>query len=295
MMNNPALTASDASSDAVWLIIPVHNRCSITRRILGHLDRLGVATWAKVLVVDDGSSDGTAAMLNNEFPWVKSLRGPGDWWWGGAVRAGMELAIKGGAECICWVNDDTLPAAGSLERLVEMACTRAAMVGGVSQTEHPSGFAYGGGQIIGGWPKALNPMPKADENMTQVAWLHGNLVAISARVWQQIGLPDVRWAKHHFADVSYALTAHRAGLEVLLLPSATAEASWNGSGNYLSWRDSQLSVRQLLFGFWDPRMWWYLPGVVFYQWHFFGWEGVWRLFFLISKAVLILVLKCLQR
>jgi len=295
MKMNREPTASAATLGAVWVIIPVHNRCEITQRLLRHLQSLGVATWATVLVMDDGSSDGTAAMLKNEFPWVQSLRGTGHWWWGGAIRAGMEVAVGSGADCVCWLNDDTLPAAGSLERLVALALERSAVVGGVSQTAHGSGFSYGGGGLVRGWPKALCPMPKADDAVVNVAWLHGNLVAISARVWQVIGLPEVRWAKHHFADVGYTLKAHRAGMGVLLLPSATAESDWNDSGSYLSWTDDQLSFKQLLYGFWNPRMWWYLPAVSYFQIRFFGLRGFLRIIWLITKGFVVLISKGLPK
>jgi len=232
-------------------------------------------------------------MLAAEFPWVRRVHGNGDLWWGGAIRLGMEIAAREGAECVLWLNDDTLPSEGSLERLVQMALERGAICGGVCRTEGYSGFSYGGGFIERGWPVACAPMPSEGAEVRRVDWLHGNMVAVPATLWREIGFPVSRWAKQHFADMGYTLQAHRAGYEVLLVPSATAVAEWNDSGSYLSWADPQLNSWTLLSGLWNPRMWWYLPGVASFQLRFFGAAGFLRVFWLPWKALIISLLKCL--
>lgn len=276
-----------------WLVIPVHNRSAVTGRCLRHLQELGVPLWMRVLVVDDGSTDATAAVLADEFPWATVLTGDGSLWWAGAIQQGMMAAIGLGAECICWLNDDTLPEAGSLEILVQEACRRGAVCGGVCPTEDPSGFAYGGGIFRHGWPVACQPMPGPGQPVRPVEWLGGNMVAIPAAVWRRLGLPECRWARQHFADVEYTHSALAYGIPVLLYPDARGRADWNASGSYLSWRDPRLSVTTLLSGFWNPKMWWYAPGVAFFQIRTFGLAGLCRFLLLFPKAFVVALFKWL--
>ena len=290
-----AASHSSAPAINVWLVIPVHNRREVTARCLRHLKELGIPFWMRVLVVDDGSTDGTADLVAAEFPWVAILAGNGEWWWAGAIRQGMETAMREGAECICWLNDDSLPDVGSLELLVRHACEHGALCGGICPTGGPGGFAYGGGMMSRGWPKNCQPMPQPGALARQVEWLHGNMEAVPAAVWQRIGLPQCRWAKHHFADVEYTHRAARAGIPVLLLPDATGRADWNDGGSYVSWLDRRLTIQALVCGFWNPKMWWYAPGVAFFQIRTFGLPGFFRFILLFPKAFAVVLFKLLPR
>ena len=96
------------------VVIPVHNRREVTLRCLKCLETDGVFTWASALIVDDGSTDGTADGVRARHPAVVVLAGDGNLWWGGAIRRGMEYAYREGADCVLWLNDDGLPEPGTL-------------------------------------------------------------------------------------------------------------------------------------------------------------------------------------
>ncbi|HYF36596.1 MAG TPA: glycosyltransferase family 2 protein, partial [Prosthecobacter sp.] len=202
-----------------FIIIPVRNRREITRRCLARLQAEEAPSWADVIVVDDGSTDGTGTMIREEFPWAELLAGSGELWWAGAIHLGMRHAAAKGAECVCWLNDDTLPDAHTLNLLTTTAMTRGAVCGAVCRGNDGRALAYGGGFIRDGWPKPLEePLPAADE--VPVHWLHGNAVAIPAQVWRRIGLPEWRWMRHNLADIDYTCRAHEHDIPVLLLRKA---------------------------------------------------------------------------
>ncbi len=272
--------------EKVWIVIPVHNRCAVTQRCLERLREIGVLDWAQVLVVDDGSSDGTRRMIEHGFPGVRIVTGDGDLWWSGAIRLGMETAITSGAECIIWLNDDTLPQRGALECLSRMAVEQSAVCGGVSRTPSAS-FAYAGGVMYGRWPQQLHKAPDPATGPLPVEWLHGNMVAIPAVVWRRIGLNECCWMRHTFADIEYTLRAHRMGVPVLLIPAAQAEAAGNDSASYWSWRDPRLSWGHVLAGFSSPRVWWYLPGLVYFMAVTAGAAGVATCAWVCVKALLL--------
>jgi len=276
----------------VWILVPVHNRRGTTERCLAHLEGLGIRAWAEVLVIDDGSSDGTSGMIGQDFPWVHTVSGDGSLWWGGAMRLGMEKALSAGAECVCWLNDDSLPDQGSLEQLVHLALERQAVCGGICRTADGA-FVYSGGFIERRWPRHSASAPDPTGFPLSVEWLHGNMVAVPASVCARIELPEGRWIKHNFADVDFTLRAHRAGIAVLLVPSALGLADRNDTATYWSWADPRLSWFDIMRGFGSPKVWWYAPGLMRFKTVHFGLLGAVDCGWLFFKAGAIILFKCL--
>jgi GT2 family glycosyltransferase len=119
------------------------------------------------------------------------------------------------------------------------------------------------------------------------------MVAIPANICRRIGLPESQWMKHNFADVEYTLRAHRAGVPVLLVPSALGVADRNTSPTYWSWADVRLSWLAIMLGFCNPKVWWYAPGLIYFKVSQFGALGTLDCLCLFAKAILIVFYKCL--
>ena len=69
------------------IVIPVYNRRTLTLQCLDHLQWCAsLADW-RVVLVDDGSTDGTADEVRTRFPHVDIVQGSGDLFWTGAIWA----------------------------------------------------------------------------------------------------------------------------------------------------------------------------------------------------------------
>ena len=112
------MSASSADEKKTFVIIPVHNRREITLGCLACLRAAGDLDWANVVVVDDGSTDGTAEAIRGQFPEVILLNGDGNLWWTGGIVLGMKEGVRRQAEVIVWLNDDSHLRPGSLKALV---------------------------------------------------------------------------------------------------------------------------------------------------------------------------------
>jgi GT2 family glycosyltransferase len=93
-----------------YILLPVHNRRAITVAFVRSLARQTVQLFHLVLI-DDGSSDGTAQAARELLPddRITVIRGPGNWWWGGALHHGLlwlnlQSVAEDDAVVIC--NDD---------------------------------------------------------------------------------------------------------------------------------------------------------------------------------------------
>ncbi len=74
---------------------------------------------AEVIVVDNGSIDGTGEKLRTEFPEVTHIRSDENFGFSGGNNIGIEHGMKNGCEHILLLNNDTIVTPSFLEPLVE--------------------------------------------------------------------------------------------------------------------------------------------------------------------------------
>ncbi|MGQ0577421.1 MAG: glycosyltransferase family 2 protein [Betaproteobacteria bacterium] len=74
--------------EKVFVLLPVHNRRQITEKFVECLQRQTHRHWHLILV-DDGSTDGTAEAVRSRIDAVSVIRGSGNWWWAGSLQQGL--------------------------------------------------------------------------------------------------------------------------------------------------------------------------------------------------------------
>lgn len=97
-------------NETVYILLPVHKRREITRRFV---ECLRAQTFSRfhLVLVDDGSEDGTAEMVRDQIPSATVLRGKGDWWWAGSLQQGYNWLLKQNVphnSIVLIINDDTV-------------------------------------------------------------------------------------------------------------------------------------------------------------------------------------------
>lgn len=92
----------------VYVITAVHNRYPITEAFVRLLCNQTYQN-IQLLLVDDGSTDGTADMVKKRMPNAVILKGDGNLWWGGALhKAYIWLKNHAEKDDYIWIsNDDT--------------------------------------------------------------------------------------------------------------------------------------------------------------------------------------------
>jgi len=233
---------------SVHIIIPVHNRKDTTRACLSFLRSEGAFDWATVVVVDDGSTDGSSEAVQSEYPEAHLLKGDGSWWWGGSVRRGMEYAREKGAGLVIWLNDDCRPPHGALAELAAFSAREAciAWIDAVS----PGGWRYGGYRK-GSW--ALQRCTEAEQNAGRSECFSGNCVCIPIRWIHRCGLPDDLTFPHSLCDMDYGLRLSMAGAPLKALPGFVAENSDPSPMNSSSWTRGQVPMLEIWRSFSHPR------------------------------------------
>jgi len=104
----------------IAVVVPVYNRRDLTVSFLQSFERVTYRNF-EIIIVDDGSTDGTAETIAREFPRVRLLRESGDLWWAKATNIGIRDALSRGAEFILTINDDVSVDPHLLDALVQTA------------------------------------------------------------------------------------------------------------------------------------------------------------------------------
>src|SRR5262245_44712960 len=93
----------------VYALVPVFNRLELTQRVLGCLRAQRLDEPIRLIVINDGSTDGTHEFLSEQGD-ITVLRGDGTLWWGGAVDLGLRHVLAEGraADWVLLVNNDTI-------------------------------------------------------------------------------------------------------------------------------------------------------------------------------------------
>jgi len=104
----------------VAIVVPTYNSVSDCLSCLESLMKLTYPSF-EVIVVDDGSTDGTAEAVSRLYPKVRILRGDGNLWWTACMNLGSRDAVRRGADYVLAMNDDVRVAPDSLEELVRCA------------------------------------------------------------------------------------------------------------------------------------------------------------------------------
>ena len=104
-----AMQADPSKPGTIYVLAPVHNRRALTERFARCLATQTDQAFHLVLV-DDGSTDGTAETVLSILPSATVIRGTGDWWWAGSLERAREWLQRRPVrpdDLVLIANDDT--------------------------------------------------------------------------------------------------------------------------------------------------------------------------------------------
>lgn len=183
----------------IYIVIPVHNRRELTRRCLSSLLQQDIDDFT-IVVVDDGSTDGTSEMIRNEYPRVVLLQGDGNLWWAGSINKGIRHALKScrTQDFILTLNDDLVVKQDYLASLLAAAQRYPhSIIGSVETTIRDPEKIKSGGYVVN-WKTAKEKVLNkgkllADfppQYIVEVSKLTGRGTLFPSQVFRDVGLYD---------------------------------------------------------------------------------------------------------
>jgi len=210
----------------VFVLIPVFNRLDHTERVVVSLRAQRNAAELCIVVVNDGSTDGTAAWLAQQED-VVALRGDGNLWWGGAIQKGLEYvaARQQAGDYVLFLNNDTWFASDYVETLVKVSrgAGGAAVGSVIHEDDRDPPLVSIGPRInlnrIAVWDlfSELTPTEHRQPAPTyEVDALSGRGTLYPVELFERHGQMRTFWLPHYLADYEIAMRFGRAGVPLLV-------------------------------------------------------------------------------
>lgn len=216
----------------IAILIPVFNNIEFTRkclRTLGELisnDQFEYSEF-KIIVIDDGSTDGTGEWLSVEYPDIVLLKGDGHLWWSGGINMGARYAVEEqDADYVLLWNNDIIPADDyftSMDHLIKEMDKNTIAGSKIFYDGHEDLiWAYGG--IFNpktGYKTMLAYNQSDSEEFSRavsVDWLPGMGTLIPVNVIHEIGYwDDVVFPQYH-GDSDFTYRAKTASFNIMVYP-----------------------------------------------------------------------------
>lgn len=216
----------DEKLTRIEIITPVHNRRDITLQCLKSLARINkTGLDVHIIIVDDGSTDGTSKAIAENYPEVEIVQGDGNLWFTAGTNRGIEAALKHNPEYILTINDDAVFDENFLQLMIETAEKNPRSIVGALlllwDTPHkifqvsPKWDFWAGG--FRHWvQQTVWTVPK---KAWEVELIVGNCVLFPVEAIKECGLMNEKRFPH-FGDAEYTPRMRRRGWRLLIEPRA---------------------------------------------------------------------------
>ncbi len=239
---------------------------------LGSMSRLTYPNL-KIIVSDNGSTDGTIEFVKADYPDVVLLENGRNLFWAGGNNVGIQRAIEDGADYIMLLNNDIIVDPEMVGTLVEVgkSDTHIGMLG-------PKIYYYGdnkqlwyAGGRISLWRGIARHIGIREidrgqyDKVVSTDYITGCALMVKRQVVEKIGLVDPVYIAYG-EDMDWSYRARLAGYQLKYVP---ASMLWHKIGAYwgvISKRKIRQKLRSHRIFFWrySPRLAWFTTIPLFF-------------------------------
>jgi len=204
----------------------------------------------EVIVVDNGSSDGTAEVVRDKFPAARLISTGKNLGFAGGCNVGLRYLsdksdISDRYDIVILLNDDTTIEPDAIDEIVQFAASDRdiGIIG--CKILYPDGktIQHAGAAVL---PNGLTrhygygePDNGQFDRVFDVAYVTGAAIAIKREVLNKLGLLDAGYFPAYFEEAEFCERARRLGFRVVYLPRAVvrhyeSHASVKGSFSFFA-------------------------------------------------------------
>ena len=189
-----------------------------------------------ILIVDNGSFDGTLDAAASRWPSVATLQLPENLGFSGGMNRGIEQALDHGADVVTVLNNDTIVPAGTMRILGDAVSDHVVVSPEVLYRAAPDEIWFGGGTLDAddAFPHHTPPdeLEPCREGLRFTPLLAGCCITATRGAWRRAGLFDERFFLS-FEDSEWSVRARTRGIRLAVVCDArilhSVSASFTGA------------------------------------------------------------------
>jgi len=212
----------------VAIIILTWNQRDVTLECLASIEELGYpAERLHIIVVDNGSADGTSQAIRQRYPSVTVISNGENLGFAEGNNVGIRHALQGAPDYVMLLNNDTVldpPMLNELLAVAESAPTIGIVGPKMLYFDRPDVIWCAGNRID--WRTgettrlhAEQHDPGSDEEPREVDFITACAICLRREVIEAIGLLDPRFFIY-YEETDWCRRAHAAGWRILYVPRA---------------------------------------------------------------------------
>lgn len=209
----------------VSVIVLTHNGKKDTLECLSSLAAVEDKDW-NIILVDNGSSDGTLDVVRCAFPDVKVIENRANLGFAEGNNVGVRYAVERGSEYILLLNNDTHVEPTFQRELLRVAESDPSIgiVGPrIFSHDRPESVWFDGGYVDWNGGSITRVRSGSADNSAHEAFpvdcVEGTALCIKRQVIDSIGLLDPRFF-FYYEETDWCVRAHRVGYKIMLAPNA---------------------------------------------------------------------------
>jgi GT2 family glycosyltransferase len=211
----------------VYVVTLTWNQKEDTLACLKSLSEMTYPNY-RILLVDNGSIDGTTEAVREKFPDIEVIVNPQNLGFQGGFNVGLLHALERESEFILMINNDTYVSTDMLDVLVDHVHYKdmGILAPKIYYADEPNRIWSTGGNCH---PWTLEMTNKGDRELDQGQWdevlerdyLVGCALLLRSSLLRTVGLFDESYHPIYYEDVDLCMRARAAGFRLYLVPKAT--------------------------------------------------------------------------
>lgn len=213
------------------IVFPVFNGLSYTKKCLDSLFSNHISKELNdrilVIIVDDGSTDGTFDWLTKHYPQVYVLKGTGNLWWSGGINMAVKYAINQlNVDYVLWWNNDIFADSDYFKNLMSHLNINnpKTIIGSKIYHAHDKELIWSMGGLFDAktGQKSLIGTAQPDNSeysiKTECDWLPGMGTITHSSVYDQVGWLDEKKFPQYHGDSDFTFRAKKMGYNIVVFP-----------------------------------------------------------------------------
>lgn len=207
--------------EAVWIVIATWNNYADTRECLASLEQL-MYPDIRVVVVDNGSTDGTPDSIRRDFPTVLVIENEYNLGVPAGYNIGFRYAFAHGAQYVCMLNNDTIVSPTLFKHLVDADCVNVGILMPiVYYYDHPK-KVWSAGARYRSFPPAIvmeRKIYRCPVGYHYLSYAIGCGMLITRRAYERVGLLNEQ-IFFNWEDLDFSERVRQYGFRIVQVPDA---------------------------------------------------------------------------